>query len=239
MSTSTNHGDGKDADAKRMIIMEQVAMYMAALPCPPMPLLITGEDYDEDGEPKKTPKKSYCNSHDFIASLLLNAMVLGNQALNSQRKSKQIELTDKLLKQMSTMKSGAKDVDKAYSYFSEFTAGYICALASIDVGVTFLPLIDVEQHDNVHKACCSWNRAQAILSKEEPVANMEGKSYRDLLQMHCERFQEEDLQSHTNNGETDDSGIAVITPPFLATPQCIGMNADPSPMENSKILVKN
>lgn len=174
-----------------MIVMEQVAMYMAALPCPPMPLLISSPmRNDDDEEESRGQPKRYCNSHDFIASLLLNAMALGDQQLNSLRKTKQIEITEKLLKQMSGV--NMNDVEKAYSYFSEFTAGYICALASIDVGVTFLPLRDVSQNDTVHKACCSWNRAQGILSKEDPIPNLEGKSYSELLQMHCKRFQLED-----------------------------------------------
>ncbi len=155
--------------------MEQVAMYMAALPCPPMPLLLSEENN----------QKKYCNSHDLIASLLLSAMELGNTNLNNERKGKQTELTEKLLMQM---KQTNLDVEKAYAYFSEFTAGYICAFANIDVGVTFLPLSDVQKDDNVHKACCCWNRAQMIILNEEKNVSLDDKSYKDLLSLHCERF---------------------------------------------------
>lgn len=173
---------------KTHIVMEQVAMYMAALPCPPMPLMVTVEQ-DEDSDKRQT----YCNSHDFIASLLLTAMAHGNEKLNEERKTKQIEMTDKLLKQMKEL---PKDnmVEKAYTHFSEFTAGYICAFANIDVGVTFLPLADVAMQDNVHRACCSWNRAQSIILKEtvpadNSITTTNNKSYRELLQLHCDRFQ--------------------------------------------------
>ena len=162
--------------------MEQVAMYMASLPCPPLPLIV---NHDEGGSERK-----YCNSHDFIASLLLNAMASGNNNLNDERKKKQIELTETLLTKLGGLGEPV-DVDKAYTHFSEFTAGYICAFANIDVGVTFLPLADVEMGDSVHKACCSWNRAQCIILRESDKD--EGhKKYRDLLLVHCERFKKGD-----------------------------------------------
>jgi hypothetical protein len=176
---------------KNMVVMEQVAMYMAALPCPPMPLMVLAPETDT---PQK--KKAYCNSHDFIASLLLTAMAHGNTKLNEERKAKQVELTEKLLKQMASLKD--LNVDQAYTYFSEFTAGYICAFANIDVGVTFLPLHDVEKKDNVHKACCSWNRAQSIILKENTTTNesLEKMTFRDLLLVHCQRFMNNTNDNH-------------------------------------------
>jgi hypothetical protein len=168
---------------KNNIVMEQVAMYMAALPCPPMPLMIAVDKEDDD-----TKLPSYCNSHDFIASLLLTAMANGNEKLNKERKAKQIEMTDKLLTQMKNLTKEEDAVQSAYTYFSEFTAGYICAFANIDVGVTFLPLADVGMEDNVHKACCSWNRAQSIILKEVVDTQEKKKSYTELLQQHCARF---------------------------------------------------
>ncbi len=191
-------------NSQHNIIMEQVAMYMAALPCPPMPLLVNDivacnnnnrknsneeEDEDEDQgrkEEEKTSSPKYCNSHDFIASMLLNAMALDDKKLNEQRKIKQMELTDKLLQQLK-----AGDPGKAYTYFSEFTAGYICAFANIDVGVTFLPMDDVKNGDAVHRACCSWNRAQSIILREPektPGAPLDKMGYKDLLALHCGRF---------------------------------------------------
>lgn len=162
---------------KKLILMEQIAMYMAALPCPPMPLMLS----DTDG-----PK--YCNSHDFIASMLLSAMALRDTALNEQRKMKQVELTERLLSNLEKLcnEEGPIKEEAAYTHFSEFTAGYICAFANIDVGVTFLPLADVLEGDTVHRACCSWDRAQRIILKEEEAGG--ATSYKDLLLAHCKRF---------------------------------------------------
>lgn len=74
--------------------MEQVAMYMAALPCPPLPLIVR-QSLSEDED-----KECYKNSHDLIATLLLGAMGQGNEALNKQRKEKQLQLTETLLKKL-------------------------------------------------------------------------------------------------------------------------------------------
>ena len=162
-------------------------MYMAALPCPPMPLMVSDVVLCQpEGKREKKNEANYCNSHDFIASMLLNAMKLGDIKLNEQRKIKQVELTEKLLCQMAADETVS--VEKAYNHFSEFTAGYICAFANIDVGVTFLPLDDVKQSDNVHRACCSWNRAQGIILKEPELPSLEQKSFRELLSIHCQRF---------------------------------------------------
>lgn len=176
-------------------IMEQVAMYMASLPCPPLPLIVN-ENNDNPSE------RQYCNSHDFIASLLLNAMACGNNNLNQERKKKQIELTEGLLKNLGNL-SVPIDVDKAYTHFSEFTAGYICAFANINVGVTFLPLTDVEIDDVVHKACCSWNRAQSIILREgDHGGAYHQKKYRELLLVHCERFNKKNDEDDNNNNNS-------------------------------------
>ena len=53
-------------------------MYMAALPCPPMPLLVKQEMDDEDED---YPSECYKNSHDLISSLLLIAMHHGDTQL--------------------------------------------------------------------------------------------------------------------------------------------------------------
>ena len=178
--------------------MEQVAMYMAALPCPPLPLIVQQEiSEDED-------RQCYKNSHDLIATLLLGAMGMGNAVLNKQRQEKQMELTDKLL---CNIQAAQGDAAKAYTAFREFTAGYICAFMNIEVTVTFMPLERVDQNDSVHKGACSWHRAQEVIllrhrqnragtaGPEEQKAidkvlatDFSHLSYADLLVLHCKRF---------------------------------------------------
>jgi len=166
-------------------LMEQVAMYMAALPCPPLPLIVQQEQAED------FPKTCYKNSHDLIASLLLLTMSHGDARLNEERKAKQLELTDRLLQ---TLGAAKQDIGKAYEAFSEFTSGYICAFANIDVSVSFMPMDHVTEGDCVHKACCSWHRAQEVIL------------YKAAL-LHAS---DEDLVTRMNNKENlDPNGDAV------------------------------
>jgi len=172
---------------KHMIVMEQVAMYMAALPCPPLPLVIQQQEGHEE---------CYKNSHDLIANLLLVVMMHQDAKLNEMRKAKQMDLTRQLL--LNLRKAG-ENLDKAYTAFSEFTAGYICAFANIDVSVHFMPMDHVMKNDSVHKACCSWHKAQEMIlhkakGKEDEQQSLILKSdvsnfsYQELLMLHCKRF---------------------------------------------------
>jgi len=172
---------------------EQISMYMAALPCPPMPLIVSQESADD------LPKEAYSNSHDLIATLLRFVITYEEPTLHKQRREKQEELTAALL---TKRKEANQDLGKAYSAFSEFTSGYICAFANIDVCVKFMPLDHVQKDDVVHKACCSWHRAQEVLAFKAmsglkvDAAQIERilardfshVSYEQLLRMHCTRF---------------------------------------------------
>jgi hypothetical protein len=178
--------------SKDVVLMEQVAMYMAALPCPPMPLIVKQELSDDE------EKQCYKNSHDLIATLLLGAMGNGDTVLNAQRKEKQIELTEKLLQRI---RAANGDAQSAYTAFSEFTAGYICAFINIDVSVSFMPMHHVVPNDCVHRACCSWHKAQEVILMRTAGAGDKAKAvdailasdvshhaYPALLLLHCKRF---------------------------------------------------
>ena len=170
--------------------MEQVSMYMAALPCPPLPLMVKQEISTEED------RECYKNSHDLIALLLLGAMTQSNEALNQQRKEKQLQMTQTLLAKLHAAKD---NVDKAYEACSEFTAGYVCAFMNLNVSVTFMPLSHVTSKDNVHKACCSWHKAQEMIlaggssagkARVDAILHTDYShlSYADMLGLHCKRF---------------------------------------------------
>ena len=154
MSAQTSSSSSSTTKQEQAVIMEQVAMYMAALPCPPLPLIVR-QAISEDED-----KECYKNSHDLIATLLLGAMGQGNVALNKQRKEKQQQLTETLLRKLQASEG---QVDRVYNACSEFTAGYVCAFMNLDVTVSFMPLDHVVQGDSVHRACCSWHKAQEII----------------------------------------------------------------------------
>ena len=63
------------------ILMEQMAIYFAALPCPPLPVMAAR---DKDG--RIVPS----NSHDLLARCMLEAMRCDNKAMNEKRKAFQV-----------------------------------------------------------------------------------------------------------------------------------------------------
>ena len=152
----------------RLTILEQIAMYVTALPCPPLPMLIGGR---------------YASSHDLIAVLLLAAMDRNRPDLNLIRKEKQIAVTKSLIHALeesllgfSNNNNNNKENEKkrsssacstkrtnVYEVYQRFVADYIRAFedeGTAGPGVNFLPLEHVECGDPIHKACSSWMAAQ-------------------------------------------------------------------------------
>lgn len=160
-------------NAAEVAVMEQIAIYMTALPCPPLPIIIIVAG----GQRKIT------TSHDVLAGLLYAAMHRSSPALNEQRRKKQLDITDRIISELEVIGARLRSDDNnntaatttsseaAYEACQKFTAEYI--LAFDDVGyatpsVMFVPMKDVPQHSSVHSAACSWHAAQEIMHAPKP-----------------------------------------------------------------------
>jgi hypothetical protein len=167
------------------VIMEQIAMYMVALPCPPLPILIPcsevkkitqqkgGEaiqEMEEDEECDDEQEKAIvCSSHDVLAGLLLCAMQRNNNSLNEVRKKKQVELTKKFLDFIMMNLKDEKDrmsVEDMYEACQKFTFEYIHSFDDPNQsspGIRIMSMDEVKNGDKVHIACCSWHKGQDII----------------------------------------------------------------------------
>ena len=152
-------------------ILEQIAMYMVALPCPPIPIKVNVENYSgfDDEEDKPDEKKEViCSSHDLLAGLIICAMHRNNVVLNQTRKLKQIQITKQFIQALIEKfhEQDDVDVDTFYKMCGTFTADY---LQSFDdpqhpsQAIQIMGMDEVELGDKVHKSCCSWHVAQEIL----------------------------------------------------------------------------
>lgn len=130
-------------------LMEQMAIYFAALPCPPLPVLAARGD-DGHLEP--------CNSHDLLASFMLRAMMLDSKELNERRKMFQIDSTKRLL--TAFMANPEPGPERVYYLCQQFTADYISAFSTQPQGVHFAPIDDIPIKHKLHTACCGWNAGQ-------------------------------------------------------------------------------
>ena len=160
-------------------LLEQIAMYCAALPCPPLPVQLVDEGI-------------ITTSHDVLAGLLLLAITRNNQELNKQRKETQTRLVGEFL--------GAcvdcQDVPTLYEHCKRFTGQAIHAFD--DAGgstpaVVFLDMGDMAKGDKVHKAMASWNSAQDIIYVKDPACRRNAAMFAamdtvGMLQAHLDRL---------------------------------------------------
>jgi len=199
-------------------ILEQIAMYMVALPCPPLPIKVNVDNYsgfDEEEDIPNEKKEVICSSHDLLAGLIICAMHRNNISLNQIRKAKQIEITKKFIQGLIEKFHVEEDVDvdSFYNMCGTFTADY---LESFDDpqhpshGVHIMNMDEVQVGDKVHKSCCSWHVAQEILQMKNAkhkasIGDVENQmaeprkidffqslTYRVLIKEQCLRLLKED-----------------------------------------------
>lgn len=179
-------------------LMEQVAMYMVALPCPPLPVKVNVENFCEKNDENESVeiKESVCSSHDLLAGVLICAMQRKNANMNNERKIEQIQITETLIETILTIYSSKvhqkgsilsvkEEFDKIdnkkecmellFDAFKKFTAEYLLSFDDKNTttpGVQYLSFNDVNIGDKIHKACCSWLVAQDIIySKHKQNTN--------------------------------------------------------------------
>jgi hypothetical protein len=165
----------------QLVIMEQIAMYMTALPCPPLPVALSWNE-----------ESIVTSSHDLLAGLLVSAMRRNNEKLNKPRQAKQMEITERLLNDL----EAAKTADAAYDACKRFTAEYIFAFDDDNRGTNlqFAAMDDVAKGSKVHMAACSWHAAQDIQhaapEKRRNAAHFAKMAYCDLMVEHMQRVVE-------------------------------------------------
>ncbi len=170
---------------RELAVLEQISMYLTALPCPPLPVLVhrPGAAEEDGGRVGAT------SSHDLMAGLLLHAMLANDAAFNERRKTKQLAITDRLI----TALEEARGPDDAYGVCQRFTAEYLQSFEDgCGFAVQFQTADDVDRGSPVHRAFCSWHAAQDIM---HPPAEGGARSadvfarmtYLELMQEHLAR----------------------------------------------------
>jgi hypothetical protein len=168
-------------------LLEQMAMYATALPCPPLPLRLSSLD-----------NHTVQTSHDVLVGLVMAAMVRGNPQLNEERKQLQRRITQTLVERC----LASKDASEMYAHCKTFTGEYLHAFDDMGVctpGICFLDMEDVVPGDKVHMAACSWHAAQDILyakPEEQRAADVFARlSYAQLINLHWMRMRDVPLDT--------------------------------------------
>ena len=155
-------------------VYEMIAMYLTALPVPPLPVWVRRCQAEEE---------SYTSSHDLLAGLLVAAMDRNRADLNRQRMQKQQTLIDAFVKEEATYEACVR-------FTGQFVLAF-CDPAQSTPQVRFGDLGDVSTGDRIHGACVHWMVAQDILrhpkdlALRRPAEHLAKLSYAELLTAWC------------------------------------------------------
>ena len=185
---------------QRENVYEMVAMYITALPAPPLPVWVRMKRTSSSTEGEEG---GYTSSHDLLAGLLVAAMLRDRPDLNRKRMARQKALLDEL---DAALRSGAPAPFEAYV---RFTGQFLLAFGDNEQApqVRFGALDDVAGGDKLHAACAHWMAAQDILHVSEKerrrtAAHFAERSYGELLAEHAINYAARPEESgHDDDGE--------------------------------------
>jgi hypothetical protein len=178
------------------------AMAIAALPCPPMPIMACRES---DGECSCVEQElQSCSSHDLLAHLMNLASTTATEKRNAQRSALQTEVQAALFKAVDAWQKlndphclhrRLPPVDWTYETMGKFTRNYIRTYMpdpSKEQDVRFLPYLQVDRTHPVHRKALEFQKAQDVLYGKcrMPHRDLERMSYAELLQHSVQRIME-------------------------------------------------
>ena len=174
-----------------LAVLEQIAMYLTALPAPPLPMFSDTVAKEE----------RHASSHDILAGLLVIAMQRRRPDLDAARKAQQLRIIQTLISTLdaepvpSTPEEEVGFRERALQAYRRFTADFIEAFT--DGGgpaVRFAPLAEVTRESKVHRGCGSYMAAQDILHQQDPTCRRTAEawcnefSYEELIAQHAKRI---------------------------------------------------
>jgi hypothetical protein len=197
---------------QRENVYEMIAMYLTALPVPPLPVWVRmtakgkkkfdilnedgsvavhqqeQDEEDEDG----VAEEKLASSHDLLAGLLVAAMSRDRADLNHARMERQQALVGEFIASLDAMKG---DVAAYYAACVRFTGGFVhafCDAQQATPQVRFGELEQVALGDKVQVACAHWMSAQDIVheedaSKRRTMAHFGAQPYAALLAARLEQ----------------------------------------------------
>lgn len=142
---------------------EMRAMILAALPLPPLPVMV--QRLDEDN---RVCSETLQTSHDILSNLLIHACARDCQPENEKRKQKQMEILRSLLDHMCNrgQLQCAPDLYSTYCYHTKLHASTYIPSDGAMPAFRFADLASVCKGDYVHRKMCDYMAGQAIILDE-------------------------------------------------------------------------
>ena len=160
---------------QRENVYEMIAMYLTALPVPPLPVWVRMQKKSEE----EGVREDLTSSHDLLAGLLVMAMGRDRADLNKTRMERQQAIVEEFVKGL----DGVDDVGAYYAACVKFTGGFVHAFADPQQPtpqVRFGELEQVAAGDKVHAACAHWMAAQDMLHQPDKTKHQTAAQYATL-----------------------------------------------------------
>jgi hypothetical protein len=168
-------------------------MVLAALPFPPLPIVVGAASADEmklDGETVTT-------THTIIARLIMACVEKDDQAFNKEREIKQRRVLQEFLHELGCGGFDWTDPQKLFYFYCKYNYKHICTYfkeTETPPQIDFLPFDYMAVGDKAHAKLVEYYNAQGILFEEEKSLDVSKKHIGEILFLLRERMgKSEDL----------------------------------------------
>lgn len=183
--------------------LEMRAMILAALPLPPLPVIMQRLDDDN-----RVGTQTVQTSHDVFSNLLLHACARNSESENALRKAGQTRILRSLVDHLAN-RGQPQSVPEIYGTYCHHTLLHAATYLPNQVGpppMSFAPLASVCKGDPTHLRMCDYMAAQAIIL-EEPNGHSSNdwlcREYADMLSMACQRLLQEQAEPEGQEGSQE------------------------------------
>lgn len=164
------------------------AMVLLTLPYPPLPVLATRLEQDDD----RLQEDTLITSHTLVARGLNEAVIRNDSRENNERKTRQLAVFRTFLHAMAT-EGFFCDPERLYLIYCRFTLDHIATYfpSGYPVDVRFEPLSSIVRGDRAHVKLAEYMASQSIYFEDTvpvPREHYLKQDYHELLRMCRDRL---------------------------------------------------
>lgn len=159
-------------------LREMRAMYLGALPYPPLPVQVGKvEDMQLAGETVTT-------THSLIAKCLQECAHINNKEENKKRKVRQTSVLQQFLKRLADV-GFLQEGEDLYRLYCEFSYKHIATYfpEGHPLDIRFMPMDYMSVGDKTHEKLVEYFKAQCILFEEENPDDVSSMQLGDILKL--------------------------------------------------------
>lgn len=167
---------------------EMRAMILAALPLPPLPVVM--ERLDEDN---RVDAQTVQTSHDVFSNLLLHACARNSESENTQRRAGQTRILRSLVDHLANrgQPQSAPEIYETYCHHTLLHAATYLPNQTGPPPMKFAALASVCKGDPTHRRMCDYMAAQAVILQEPNGHSAQDwlcREYADMLRLARDRL---------------------------------------------------